>query len=162
MAEVEYEPRDANVRAVAKAGVALGLLVVLGAAASFGAYALVRRQYRDREPAAAPLAQAQGRLPPVPRLQSAPQTDLYQLHAQQLRDLTSYGWVNQPAGTAHIDIEEAMKLYVQRAPARPPAASGAPATLEIPAAAAGPTVTATLPTAAATPSPSPAEPRSHP
>jgi hypothetical protein len=155
VAEIEYEQRDANVRTVAKAGLALGLLAVFGAAVSFGAYRLVRHLHEGREPAAAPLAQAQGRLPPIPRLQSAPQTDLDQLRAQHLRELMSYGWIDQQAGTARIGIEEAMRLYVERAASRSPTIAGAPASLPIPSAAAGPSGTAMVPPVAPTPSPAP-------
>lgn len=128
MAEIEYETRDVNVRTVFKAGLALAMLAAVGAAVSFGVYLRLRQVHQRQDRPAAPLAQAPGRLPPVPRLQSAPQADLGQLRAQHLRELTSYGWINQQAGTARIHVEEAMRLYVERMASRPtpsPAASPA-------------------------------------
>jgi hypothetical protein len=160
VAEIDYERHDVNIRWAFRAGVAFLLLALFGGAASLGTYALMGRLHRRQERALGPLAQAPGRLPPVPRLQSTPQRDLAQLRAQHLRELTTYGWVNQPAGTTHIDIEEAMRLYVERAGGTT-AAGAAPARLDIPAAAAGPAGTATTPPVAATPPASPA-PRPHP
>jgi hypothetical protein len=119
VAEIEYETRDVNVRTVFKAGLALAMLAALGGAVSFGVYLRLRQLHQRQERPAAPLAQAPGRLPPIPRLQSAPQADLAQLRAQHLRELTSYGWINQQSGTVRIDVEQAMRLYVQRMAARP-------------------------------------------
>jgi hypothetical protein len=134
VAEVEYEPRDANVRAVVKAAIALGALSVVGAVISFGAYAMLRNVHRAHDPKAAPLAPRPGRVPPMPRLQNAPTVDMQQLRAEQLDRLSKYGWQNQQMGTVHIPIEEAMKLYVERAATAAGAATDAPAPTEVPAA----------------------------
>jgi hypothetical protein len=37
----------------------------------------------------------------------------------QEKQLHSYGWVDEKAGVAHIPIERAMELTVQRLPVRP-------------------------------------------
>jgi hypothetical protein len=145
VAELEYEPRDANVRVVVKAGIGLGVMAALGAVISLGAYALLRNIHRSHDPKAAPLAPRAGRQAPMPRLQNAPTADLQQMRAEQTQQLTTYGWQNQPMGTVRIPIEEAMKLYVQRAGGAAAAPSGAPAQLDVPAAAAGPSGTATIP-----------------
>lgn len=126
MAEVEYEPRDVNVRTVAKAAVGLGLMAAFGAAASFGTYLALRSVYRSHDPKAAPLAPGPGRVPPMPRLQVAPTTDLDQLRAEQTRQLAQYGWIDPMTGRVHIPIEEAMKLYVQRAGAAAAPPAGTP------------------------------------
>jgi hypothetical protein len=159
--EIEYEPRDMDLRFAAKVFVGFLLLAVFGGGVSLGVYLLIGRFHERQERPAAPLALAPGRLPPVPRLQSTPQADLAQLRAQQLRDLTSYGWVNQAAGTTRIRIDEAMRLYVERAAARGGAPGSAPAQLDLPAAAAGASGTATVPAVAPTPSAAP-PPRPHP
>ena len=54
------------------------------------------------------------RLPPEPRLQTNPREDLRQLRAAEDAVLNSYGWVDKSQGVAHIPIDEAMKLTVQR------------------------------------------------
>ncbi len=53
-------------------------------------------------------------LPPAPRLQTEPFTDLDELRAEEQRMLTSYGWINEPGGIAHIPIDRAMDLLVDR------------------------------------------------
>jgi hypothetical protein len=163
VAEIEYETRDVSVRWAVKAGAAFLALALFGGGVCLGVYALLVRIHAREERPAAPLAQAPGRLPPVPRLQSRPQSDLAELRAQHLRELTTYGWVNQQAGTTHIDIEEAMRLYAARAAGATGAAGAAPARLDIPPEAAGPAGTPTMPAVAPTPgaSASPAA-RPHP
>lgn len=162
MADLDYETRDVNVRAMAKVGIGFALLAVFGAAVSLGVYRLIGKMQQGQDRPRAPLALQAGRQPPLPRLQSTPQRDLDQMRAQHLRELTSYGWVNAPAGTARLPIEEAMKLYVARAATRAPAAGGAPAQTDVPAAA-GASGTATVPPAAPAPSPSASpRPRSQP
>jgi hypothetical protein len=58
---------------------------------------------------------------PLPRLET---NELDQLNDQRLEEeniLSSYGWVDQKAGVAHIPIERAIELLVQRGlPVAPP------------------------------------------
>jgi hypothetical protein len=49
-------------------------------------------------------------VPPTPRLQAVPRMDRLALNRAQHARLTSYGWVNQTDGVAHIPIERAMNL----------------------------------------------------
>jgi hypothetical protein len=69
-----------------------------------------------------PLAAAQAaRLPPEPRLQTAPRQELQELRAKEDEVLRTYGWVDKNAGVVRIPIEEAMKLTLERGlPARQP------------------------------------------
>jgi hypothetical protein len=52
--------------------------------------------------------------PPSPRLESNPKTDLAAVRAQEDAHLSGYGWSDRQAGLAHIPIERAMQLEVQR------------------------------------------------
>jgi hypothetical protein len=61
-----------------------------------------------------PLAVGEEQLPPEPRLQTNPREDLRVLRAHEDELLTTYGWVDKPAGVVRIPIEEAMKLVVKR------------------------------------------------
>jgi hypothetical protein len=158
VADVEYEPRDANVRVVVKFAIGLGALAALSAAVCFGTYVVLRNVHRANDPKAAPLAPRQGRVPPMPRLQAAPAVELQQLRAEQAQRLTTYGWQNQQMGTVHIPIEEAMKLYVQRAAGAAAAPAGAAADLDVPEEAAGPSGTATMPPVSSAPPSPPAPP----
>ncbi len=58
-------------------------------------------------------------VPPSPRLQTAPQRDLYEMRRHEDSILTTYGWVDQKAGVARIPIDRAMDLLLKRGvPAR--------------------------------------------
>jgi hypothetical protein len=104
--------------------------VILASALLLGLFQLLARQERRHDPPPPPLAQEAGRLPPAPRLQSTPLQDLEELRAEEEKELTSYGWVDEKAGIARIPIDEAIKIVAARglphAAASPPAAAPAP------------------------------------
>jgi hypothetical protein len=59
---------------------------------------------------------------PSPVLESHPLSDFASYEAAQRRRLTSYGWVDRPAGLVHVPIEVAMRKLEQRpGPAAPSA-----------------------------------------
>ena len=115
-----HEETDVNVGAVF--GFAGGLAAVTAVAFVvvwlFFVY-FDRRETSSPRPAY-PVAEGQGlRLPPEPRLQTTPRTDLREFHAREEALLDSYQWADKAAGTVRIPIAEAMKLVVQRGlPAR--------------------------------------------
>lgn len=51
---------------------------------------------------------------PLPRLQMRPAQDLAEYLRAQDAILHGYGWLDRQAGTVHIDIDEAMRLTVER------------------------------------------------
>lgn len=51
----------------------------------------------------------------APQLETDPAADLARLRADADRRLASYGWVDRQAGIAHIPIDRAMDLLVERA-----------------------------------------------
>jgi hypothetical protein len=163
VADIEYEPRDVNVRAVLKVGIGLGGITLFGVLAALGAFLLLDRWDDKRERPLPPLAHEPGRLPPEPRLQSTPLVDIQDLRAEERERLGRYGWAEAPSGAVHIPIDEAMRLYAERVAGRSLTPVAAPAVLPVPAAAAGPSGTAAVPAPAARPSPSaPPAPRSSP
>jgi hypothetical protein len=102
------------------------------------------------------------------RLQSQPFADLHALQEHERQVLESYGWVDTAAGTVHIPIQDAMRLYVARqaaAPAPTPSAEAAVPTdsAPIPAASAPTVVPAPTPLSESVgPSPSPSPTGGHP
>jgi hypothetical protein len=59
------------------------------------------------------------REPPAPNLQKQPFKDVYSLHLGENEKLSSYGWVDKDGGIAHIPIDRAMDVMLQRGfPAR--------------------------------------------
>jgi hypothetical protein len=60
------------------------------------------------------------KLPPEPRLQSAPVLDLREMRAAEDEILNGYGWVDEQKGTVRIPIGRAIDLLAARGlPARP-------------------------------------------
>lgn len=57
---------------------------------------------------------AQLQVPPAPRLEQNPLLDGARIVEQASQRLESYGWVDQQAGTAHIPIERAKQLLLER------------------------------------------------
>ena len=52
-------------------------------------------------------------LPPAPRLQAAPATDLQTVQREEDLHLTRYAWVEKAQGVAQIPIDRAMVLWVR-------------------------------------------------
>jgi hypothetical protein len=52
---------------------------------------------------------------PGPALQPAPQLDLDRYRAEKERQLHATGWVDAPKGIAHVPVDTAMEMLVQRA-----------------------------------------------
>jgi hypothetical protein len=63
---------------------------------------------------------------PDPKLEEDERTQLNSIRTDEEKELYSYGWVDEKAGTLHIPIDRAMDLIAQRGlPVRPQAGSGA-------------------------------------
>jgi hypothetical protein len=62
---------------------------------------------------------------PNPKLEEDERGQLNDIRTNEEKELYSYGWVDEKAGTLHIPIERAMDLIVQRGlPAQPQAETG--------------------------------------
>ena len=51
--------------------------------------------------------------PPAPHLQGNPAVDLARLKEQEMRRLTTYGWIDRQRGIAHIPIDRAMDILAR-------------------------------------------------
>jgi hypothetical protein len=61
-----------------------------------------------------PMAIVDSQIPPAPRIEEHPAMEIQQLHAQEDRALSSYGWMDKRAGVVRIPIDRAMELQLQR------------------------------------------------
>jgi hypothetical protein len=61
----------------------------------------------------AEVAARPGQVPPKPRLQPHPQTDLAKFRAQKEALLSGYAWADAQHDYARIPIQRAMQIYVQ-------------------------------------------------
>jgi hypothetical protein len=66
-----------------------------------------------------PLAAGQDRNPPAPNLQTQPFKDIYMLRQQEDQKLLGYGWVDKGTGVAHIPVDDAMRLLLERGELQP-------------------------------------------
>ena len=107
-----YERRDANIRALINFGIGLAVLVVVVIFLMRWMFGFVSKE-EPLGPPPTPFENART-LPPQPRLQVEPHVDLKAYCEEQVKDLNSYGWVDQKAGVVHIPIERAMQLIAQR------------------------------------------------
>ena len=117
--EVAHEHSDVNIRTVLLA--ALTLAVITGAVAViiWGVFRVLESQAAANDPQLSPLAIPAGQLPPEPRLQTNEPAGLKTFRETEAQTLENYGWVDQKSGVAHIPIDEAKKLLLERGiPAR--------------------------------------------
>ena len=113
----KYEHTDIDVSVGYKFALWLVVSMVLSVAIVYGAFVFFEGQQQSADvlgqkyPLAAG-APAQG--PPSPNLQTQPFRDIYELRAEEGRKLSGYGWVDKDGGVAHIPIERAMEVMLQR------------------------------------------------
>jgi hypothetical protein len=86
-------------------GLTLGAIVMY---LSIGAFFFALRRHE-------PEHLAQNALPPEPRLQTDPPGDFRRYLERENLKLSTYGWVDPKAGIAHIPIERAMDLLIEKA-----------------------------------------------
>ena len=135
---VQYEKTDVDLRAVARAGIAIAVVATVVALALIPVLRQMAASKAKADPAPAPIPHfAADRQPPAPRLQGQPFADWQALKAEQAAQLDGYGWVDEAQGVVHIPIREAMRMVAERGlPARTAAAvAPAPAASPSPAAA---------------------------
>lgn len=112
--QIGYEQSDAKVGTLGIFAVSIFLLVLI----SLTGIAIMWRVMAystvyTGELVGSPLAQ-QRPLPPSPRLQVFPSTDLKDVREQEDQLLHSYAWIDKNNGVVRIPIDRAMDLLVQR------------------------------------------------
>jgi len=121
---VRHETSDVNVRAILTVGAGLAAVTVAACAVVWLLVVFLSGREAQTGPREYPLAVThEQRLPPEPRLQTAPREDLADLRQAEDQVLQSYGWVDKDAGVVRIPIDDAMRLTVERGlPVRAPEA----------------------------------------
>ena len=111
---VRYETRDADVFTLAKFGFGLAVILVViffGMRWTFDRFAKVQKL----GPPVSPFEEGNIRtLPPAPRLQVVPQSDLLGYCEKQRQTLASYGWVDRSNGVVRVPIDQAMETLLAR------------------------------------------------
>lgn len=115
-----YETTDVRIRPFVLILVGLFGTALIGSFVLYFAFSWYSTRLLTSQVQPAPLARIT-QVPPAPRLQISPRQNLQTMLAEHNQRLNSYGWVDQTTGTAHIPIERAMDLIIERGlPARSP------------------------------------------
>ena len=115
-----HETSDAKPRPVALFEVTLLLWIVLAFGLMAGLFYYFTHREATLDQSRSPLAEGR-RLPPEPRLQAEPVTDIENLRAREGARLGGYAWVDEGAQLVRIPIERAMDVVTERGlPTRPP------------------------------------------
>lgn len=145
-ADVAHEESDVAVGPIAKFVVALFIFGVVICISMLLLFNFFERRARDNERRASPLARRGAEtLPPEPRLQAAPgfgvampngerrdlqlrepQSEYIVVRENWERELKSYGWADESAGTVRVPIDEAMRMYLERRQQKAQSAQGQP------------------------------------
>ncbi|MDX1630274.1 MAG: hypothetical protein R3234_00260 [Thermoanaerobaculia bacterium] len=116
-----HEPWDSEIRFGTLLGLGLGLfgLVVLCAV---GMYFLFQsfRGWQEAQQGETPVMQRPRDVIPGAQLLATPEKTLAEVRSQTESALSSYGWVDEDEGIAHIPIERAIEILTERGlPTRP-------------------------------------------
>jgi len=136
----EFEPEDLGTRGVFAFMIGLAVIGVVIYFIVVGMYSFLDNYERSQMATASPLDTSKGAISRVvtqddmdktfkdngaPMLETNERGQLRDFLMNQENQLNSYGWVDEKAGVAHIPIEHAMELIVQRGlPVVPPGKAG--------------------------------------
>ena len=108
-----HEIRDAKIGPIILIAAGLAITVAIVGVLIYGIF-----QYLGAHPAATvqanPMSAGDAQIPPEPRIEEHPEIEIQQLHAQEERTLSTYGWVDKKAGVVRIPIDRAMELQLER------------------------------------------------
>lgn len=107
--------RDINLRAIALTVGGLTLGTVLAFVLMWFMHELLLETEIGRDPEPPALSEALDPvIPPLPRLQAAPERDMEQFVARENVLLSSYGWKDEAAGTIRIPVDRAMEVLADQ------------------------------------------------
>ena len=116
--EEGYERADANVRRLYQFGASLAILIIVVMWAMVHTYNFFAK-HESLGPPASPF-ENQRELPPQPRLQPHPATDLKRYCEMEQQQLSTYGWMDQQTGVVRVPVDRAIDMVLQKGlPARP-------------------------------------------
>ncbi len=108
-----HERKDADVIGLTMIAALLLLIIAICILCVMGLVRLINNGQSARVAAGPQGSEQSGKFPP-PGLQVNPESDLGKFRTATEATLNSYGWIDRKAGVAHIPIERAMQLTVER------------------------------------------------
>jgi hypothetical protein len=107
---VGHEERDVSAFGVTAAGLAIFALVVVSVFAMWFLF----NAFAKREAAKSPPLISAPKLPPEPRLQSAPVLDYKTMREAEDKLMNSYGWLDPDNGIVRIPVDRALEIVARR------------------------------------------------
>ncbi len=125
--DVAHEHVDVNLRAVGMSAVILAIVVIVSQVLMYGLFEWFESEAAENDPQLSPLSAPATQMPASttaspefsvgaagPQLLTNEPMALQQLRAGEQKRLLEYGWVDEKAGIAHIPIDQAKKLILDR------------------------------------------------
>jgi len=123
----QHEHTDIDTSVGYKFALWLAVAMVISVVIVYGTFWFFEAQTKGADATAQkyPLAAGQEKAPPAPNLQTQPFKDIYLLRKGEADKLEGYGWVDKEGGIAHIPIDRAMEVMLERGyPARAAGGNG--------------------------------------
>jgi hypothetical protein len=129
--DVAHEHSDINIAALAWSMAVMFGVVIVTAGLMYALFVFLEGQAAARDPHLSPLARPAATMPrsttespffgnaPEPKLMTDEPTYLGDLRKKEQEQLQGSGWVDEAAGVAHIPIDRAKQLTLERLPVRP-------------------------------------------
>ena len=108
-----HEKTDAHVKPVALFLAAVFVVVIFSAGFTTLLFEFLEQRAQSKTNAASPV-QTVDETPPGPQLQATPGLDLRRQQQVEQERYEGYGWVDEGAGLAHIPVEEAIDLLLEK------------------------------------------------
>jgi hypothetical protein len=113
--ENRFEHRDVNFKALSRFAIGLIITAIFCAGVVLGIFQyLLHREGGVPASRIESPAQDARQLPPEPRLEETPMTDLQEMRSAEEKILHNYGWLDQQNGIVRLPIDRAMDLIAQR------------------------------------------------
>lgn len=93
-------------------GLAVAIAMVVGLV--IGMFHYLARHFVDGQPSTNPMAAVESQLPPAPRIEEHPAVEIRELHSEEDKILSTYGWTDKEHGIVRVPIEKAIELKLER------------------------------------------------
>ncbi len=118
LAKLGYEARDANISALARWGIGLGVFLGFSALVSLALYRVIMPTSVETNEPIRPMGLPSSAMPEH-TVQANPDRDIREFRASEAAKIDGYGWANKEKGQVRIPVSVAMdKLLEKGLPAR--------------------------------------------
>jgi|SRR5665213_237975 len=108
-----HETRDAGVRPIVLTGAVLAVVIGMVGLIVYGTFSYLAK-HRATAAQSNPMSVGDSQIPPEPRIEEHPAIAIQELHAQEDKTLSTYGWTDKKTGVVRIPIDRAMELQLMR------------------------------------------------